>query len=66
MNEINRRNTATVEQALKKMQIHLLDQQIRIDGLNAAMSTISERMNFLEKLLIEHKVKSTGTGPTVK
>lgn len=64
--EINKRNTLIVEQALKEIKTEILNQHIRIDGLNAVMSTMSERMNFLEKLVIEHKVKTLGTGPTVK
>lgn len=48
------------------MKTEILNQHIRIDGLNAVMSTMSERMNFLEKLVIEHKVKTVGSGPTVK
>lgn len=63
--KLNHRNTITVEQALKQLTTKIENQQIRIDGLNSTMSIMAEKMNFLEKLIIEHKIKSIGTGPSV-
>jgi prefoldin subunit 5 len=65
MKDINRRNTETVEQVIKDMYNKIQEQHIRIDQLNTAISSMSERMNSLEQLLITYKVKSIGTGPTV-
>ena len=66
MDEINRRNTVTVELTLKNMSAQILSQQIRIDGLNNVMSTMSERINQLEHIILLQKVQSTGTGASVK
>ena len=65
MQDINHRNTETVEQALKDMYIKIQTQQIRIDQLNAALSGMTERLNVLEQMLIIQKVKSMGSGPSV-
>ena len=64
--EINHRNTITIEQVLKDMDIKILSQQIRINGLNAAISTTNERINQLEQMVFLQKVQSTGRGPSVK
>jgi len=42
MQELNRRNTETVEYALKDMYCKIQEQQIRIDGLNKAWVIISD------------------------
>ena len=66
MQELNKHNTETVEQVLKYMNAHILEQQIRINGLNATMSTMYEKMNQLEQMVVLQKVQSTGRGPSVK
>ena len=66
MQELNKRNTETVEQLLKYMNARILEQQIRINGLNATMSTIYEEMNQLKQMVFLQKVQSTGRGPSVK
>ena len=65
MEKINRRNTETIEQKLKDMTIQILEQQIRIDGLNNSMSSLMERQNSLERMVYDIKIKLTGTGATV-
>ena len=64
--DLNHRNTITVEQALKEMSAQILSQQIRIDSFNNTMGTIYERMNQLEQMVFLHKVQSVGRGPSVK
>ena len=66
MQELNKHNTEAVEQALKYMNAHILEQQIRINGFNNTISTMSERMNQLEQMVVLQKVQSTGRGPSVK
>jgi len=66
MQDLNRRNTETVEQVLKDMYEKIQIQQIRIDQLNTALSSMVERLNILEKMIINQKVNSIGTGPSVK
>ena len=65
MNELNRRNTETVEQALKDTTAQVFEQQIRINGLNNSMSSLMDRQNALEKMVYEMKVKLTGRGATI-
>ena len=65
MEKINRRNTETIEQKLKDMTVQILEQQIRINGLNNSMSSLMERQNSLERMVYDIKVKLTGTGATV-
>ena len=64
--ELPRRNGAAVELALKGMTQQILDQQVRIDGLNAAVSTLSNRLNSLEQMLAVKKAGEMGHGATVR
>lgn len=66
MKELNERNTETVEHAMKDMYDKIQDQQIRIDSLNAALSSMTERLNALERMIIIQKAQSFGNGPSVK
>lgn len=66
LEEVSRRNTLAVEQALKEMTQRILEQQKRIDGLNAAMSGLTDKQNKLENMLYMMKSQSVGTGPTVR
>ena len=63
--EINHRNTITVEQALKNMNAKILEQQIQINGLNASMSTMYERLNSIEMMVKLQKIKEMGCGASV-
>ena len=64
MEELSRRNTETVEQALKDMYKKIQEQQVSINGLNTTIGSMYERMNALEKMVMLHKARITGTGPT--
>lgn len=66
MQELNRRNTETAEQAIKDMYIKIEEQQIRISGLNNTMSTIMDRINQIEQMVHSQKIQLTGTGASVK
>lgn len=62
---LNRRNTETVEVKLKEMNSKIFDQQARIDLLQTALSSMSERMSALEMMILQQKAKSVGTGASV-
>jgi uncharacterized coiled-coil protein SlyX len=64
MSDLNRRNTAAVEQQLKELNDIVRAQQIRIDGLVALMSTTQERLNQQEQTVAMLRARLTGTGPT--
>lgn len=66
MDELNKRNTLTVEQALKDMTNHILEQEKRIDGLVDTYSSALQRIEVLEKILMFQKAMLTGHGPSVK
>lgn len=63
--ELPRKNANSVMQALEQMTKIVENQQIRIDGLNSAVSTLSTRLNALELIINLQKAQSMGTGPTV-
>ena len=62
---LNRRNTETVELKLKELNLKVFDQQIKIDLLQTSLSSMSERLNALESMLLLFKAKSMGTGASV-
>lgn len=66
MEILNKRNTETVEMALKDMYAKIYTQQITIDRMNNGMATLQERLNALEQQLIIQKVQLIGLGPSVK
>lgn len=66
MKEINRRNTETVEQALKDIysKIYALDN--RVTAQNSAIMSLTEKLTILEAMIQIQKMKLTGLGPSVK
>ena len=66
MEKINRRNTETVEQALKDIynKIYALDN--RITAQNSAIMSLTEKINVLEAVIQLQKMKLTGLGPSVR
>lgn len=64
MQELNRRNTETVEFAMQDMYKKIYEQQARIDGLNAVMSGMIEKLSQMEQMLFILKAKASGTGAT--
>lgn len=65
LHTLNRRNTETVEIKLKELNLEIFNQHARIDTLQTALSSMSERLNALELMLLQQKVKSIGTGASV-
>lgn len=65
MSDLNRRNTAAVEQQLKDITEICREQKIRIDGLVATMASMQERMNAQELAISMMRVKQAGKGPSV-
>ena len=66
MEELNRRNTEIVEQALKDIyeKIYALDNRVTIQ--NSAIMSLTEKVTVLEAMIQIQKMKLTGLGPTVK
>lgn len=63
--DLNRRNTAAVEQQLKEQDKIIREQQVRIDGLVSSLSSLQERMNLLEQSLNMMRAMLAGRGPSV-
>ena len=66
MNEINRRNTESFEQALKDIYSKIYELDNRITAQNSAIMSLIEKINVLEAIIQIQKMKLTGLGPTVK
>jgi len=66
MQELNKRNTETVEQALKDMYKKIESQEIRINQLNTGMSAMTERFISLEKQLLIERMRHQSHGASVK
>ncbi len=65
MDILNRRNTETAEQKLREMSAMIYEQDVKIMALTNTLSGIYERMNNLEKIVLNMKVKLAGTGASV-
>lgn len=66
MENLNRRNTETVEIKLREMNVKLYEQQVLINTLHTALSSMSQRLDSLERMVLDLKVKLTGNGASVK
>ncbi len=64
--QLNRRNTETVEVVLRVMQKEITDIKIVIASLNNTMGGLIERQNQLEQKVNIQKVQMMGLGPSVK
>jgi uncharacterized coiled-coil protein SlyX len=64
--EINRRNAAAVQQTLTGFSEKLNEQQVVVEGLLTMIRSMAERMIILEKMVLQQKAVSFGTGPSVK
>jgi hypothetical protein len=62
---LNKRKTETVEVKLRELNLEIFNQHARIDSLQNTLSSMSERMNALEMMLLQQKAKSIGTGASV-
>lgn len=66
MDDLNKRNTATVQQALADMDARLYKVQEHAQSLHASLCNLTERLNLLEQRVIIQKVQLTGLGPSVR
>lgn len=66
MQTVNKRNTETFEQAIKDLTAKVMEQQIVITGLTNTIGTLNNKLNELESLIMILKIRSVGTGPSVK
>ena len=64
--ELNKRNTETVEQAIKDLYAKINDLTIILAGYQNSVGGLIERQNTLEQQLLIQKFqfKLTGIGPT--
>lgn len=66
MDDLNKRNTETVKQALKEMSDKVYAQQTKIDGLNATITTLNSRIDNLEVTVNLLRAMAMGRGPTAR
>lgn len=66
MDDLNKRNTETVKQALKEMSDKVFAQQTKIDGLNASITTLNSRIDNLEVTVNLLRAMLMGRGPTAR
>ena len=66
IDQLNKRNTETVEVVLRVMQKEITDIKIVIASLNNTMGGLIERQNQLEQKVNIQKVQMMGLGPSVK
>jgi hypothetical protein len=66
INNLNKRNTVTVEQAIKMMEEKLRAQDDQIEALRTAIAAAINRCEAVEQMVIKVRVGSVGTGPSVK
>lgn len=64
--EINRRNTESVFQQLKDMDVRVRELKVHHDTMLALVASINDRLLAVEQVLIGHRIKAMGTGPTEK
>lgn len=66
MQELNRRNTETVERTLMDMYNKIYEQEIQVMTLNNTVGSLMVKLGLLEQELMVLKAKAMGSGPTVK
>ena len=62
---LNRRNTETVQAKLIEQDAMIREQEIRINSMYSALSSMSEKLNALEMIVQIQKVRMAGSGPSV-
>ncbi len=63
---IDFRNVAAVQQAVDDMTRRSHEQEERINGLNAAVSTLTARVEALDRMIPTLRAQAAGHGPSVK
>jgi hypothetical protein len=66
MQDLNRRNTETVEKIIADMYSKIYDQQTQIGLLNNTVGGLMTKITSIEQELLMQKAKNTGNGPSVK
>ena len=61
---LNKRNTESAFITIGMQNERLSEQQIRIDGLQAAVTSLGAEVSELRQMVVLMKAKITGTGPT--
>ena len=64
--QLNKRNTQTVEVVLREMQKEITDLKIVVASLNNTIGGLIERQTQLEQKVNVQKVQLMGLGPSVK
>jgi hypothetical protein len=64
--ELPRRNAESVMQRLREMELKLVEQQQRIDGLNNLVSALLQRLSGTEEFVTQERIKRMGSGATVR
>lgn len=63
---LSKKNTLALEQANIALNKKVLEQQIRLDTMQATLTAISTRMAALELVVLQQRATTAGHGPTVK
>lgn len=61
---LNKRNTVTVEKALKEANEKISALQVRIEGLNTTIGTLNNKVDEMQRNLNIFRAMITGRGPT--
>lgn len=64
--DLPRRNGPAVLGTLRAMGVKLAEQQLRIDGLNQTVATLTSQVQELQQFVAAQRVVNMGTGPTVR
>ena len=64
--ELNTRNTITVEQALKQITTKIYEQDIKIGLLQTGMNALAVKITEIEKMVLLWQASSIGRGSTIK
>ena len=62
--KVSRRNAESIKLKLEQQDQMIREQEVRLNALNAALSTMQARINQLEQRQNIEKFKSFGTGPS--
>lgn len=64
--KVSRRNAESIKVRLEQQDQLFREQMIKINLLNDALSTMQHRLNILEQRINLEKIKTLGTGPSVR
>ena len=62
--DLSRRNGQAAEEALKRMDLFLRQQELRVNGLHATVVTLMNKINALEQMITTLRAAAMGHGPT--